>query len=150
MWTIPELSALSKTIPDSNIRSILTKEEIDVIAENSTRFHNMKSFMLVPKHKRLVIFHHNSQITFFKVKTIKLQAVCDSNLDMYQWLCDIGSCIRFQDLHVYVSFSYMSHGKFSNNGVERQYIWAAQELSLEKTKLYEKVIFSFIPKLTLS
>ena len=65
MWTIPELSALSKTIPDSNIRSILTKEEIDIIAENSTRFDNMKSFMLVPKHKRLVIFHHNSQITFF-------------------------------------------------------------------------------------
>ena len=68
---------------------------------------------------------------------------------MYQWLCDIGHGIRFQDLHVYVSFSYMSHGKFSDNGVERQYIWAAQELSLEKTKLFEKVIFSFIPKLTL-
>ena len=65
MWTIPELSALSKTIPDSNIRSILTKEEIDVIAENSTRFSNLRPFMLVPKHKRLVIFHYNSQITLF-------------------------------------------------------------------------------------
>ena len=74
------------------------------------------------------------------MKTIKLQAVCDSNLDMYQWLCDIGSAMRFQDMMVWCSFSYMSHGKFSEKGVERQYIWAAQELSLEKTKLYEKVI----------
>ena len=84
------------------------------------------------------------------MKTIKLQAVCDSNLDMYQWLCDIGQGIRFQDLMVWVSFSYMSHGKVSDNGVERQYIWAAQELSLEKTKLYQKVILQFKPKLTLS
>ena len=80
------------------------------------------------------------------MKTIKLQAVCDSNLDMYQWLCDIGTCIRFQDLQVFVSYSYMSHGKFGDNGVERQYIWAAQELSLERTKLYEKVILIFLPK----
>ena len=84
------------------------------------------------------------------MKTIKLQAVCDSNLDMYQWLCDIGDAIRFQNLHVYVSFSYMSHGKFSDKGVERQYIWAAQELSLEKTKLYQKVILILLPKLTFS
>ena len=83
------------------------------------------------------------------MKTIKLQAVCDSNLDMYQWLCDIGSCMRFQDLQVYVSFSYMSHGKVTDNGVERQYIWAAQELSLERTKLYEKVILILLPKLAL-
>jgi len=69
---------------------------------------------------------------------------------MYQWLCDIGQGIRFQDLMVWVSFSYMSHGKVSDNGVERQYIWAAQELSLEKTKLYQKVILQFKPKLTLS
>ena len=74
------------------------------------------------------------------MKTIKLQAVCDSNLDMYQWLCDIGNCMRYQDMMVWCSFSYMSHGKVSDKGVERQYIWAAQELSLEKTKLYEKVI----------
>ena len=80
------------------------------------------------------------------MKTIKLQAVCDSNLDMYQWLCDIGTCMRFQDLQVFVSYSYMSHGKFSDNGVERQYIWAAQELSLERTKLYEKVILILLPK----
>ena len=83
------------------------------------------------------------------MKIIKLQAVCDSNLDMYQWLCDIGSCMRFQDLQVYVSFSYMSHGKVTDNGVERQYIWAAQELSLERTKLYEKVILILLPKLAL-
>ena len=82
------------------------------------------------------------------MKTIKLQAVCDSNLDMYQWLCDIGHGIRWQDLHVYVSFSYLSRGKFSDEGVERQYIWAAQELSLEKTKLYQKVILILLPKLT--
>ena len=80
------------------------------------------------------------------MKTIKLQAVCDLNLDMYQWLCDIGSCMRFQDLQVFVSYSYMSHGKFGDNGVERQYIWAAQELSLERTKLYEKVILILLPK----
>ena len=80
------------------------------------------------------------------MKTIKLQAVCDSNLDMYQWLCDIGTCMRFQDLQVFVSYSYMSHGKFGDNGVERQYIWAAQELSLERTKLYEKVILILLPK----
>lgn len=73
------------------------------------------------------------------MKTIKLQAVCSSNLDLYQWLCEIGDAIRYQDLMVWVSFSYMSHGKFSDQGVERQYIWAAQELSLERTKLYEKV-----------
>ena len=46
--------------------------------------------------------------------------------------------MRFQDLHVWVSFSYMTHGKMSES-VELQYIWAAQELSLEKTKLYNKV-----------
>ena len=80
------------------------------------------------------------------MKTIKLQAVCDSNLDMYQWLCDIGTCMRFQDLEVFVSYSFMSHGKFGDNGVERQYIWAAQELSLERTKLYEKVILILLPK----
>ena len=73
--------------------------------------------------------------------------MCDSNLDMYQWLCDIGSCMRFQDLQVFVSFSYMSHGKFSDKGVELQYIWAAQELSLERTKLYEKVIFLLISQI---
>lgn len=69
---------------------------------------------------------------------------------MYKWLCDIGLGIRFQDLHVYVSFSYMSRGKLSDEGVERQYIWAAQELSLEKTKLYQKVIFLKLPQLILS
>ena len=84
------------------------------------------------------------------MKTIKLQAVCDSNLDMYQWLCDIGHGIRWQDLHVWVGFSYMSRGKLSDEGIERQYIWAAQELSLEKTKLYQKVILLFNLKLTLS
>ena len=84
------------------------------------------------------------------MKTIKLQAICDSNLDMYKWLCDIGLGIRFQDLMVWISFSYMSRGKLSDEGVERQYIWAAQELSLEKTKLYQKVIFLKLPQLILS
>ena len=65
-------------------------------------------------------------------------AICDSTLDMFQWLTDIGHAIRFQNLAVWVSFSYMTHGKPSDQGVERQYIWAAQELSIEKTKLYEK------------
>ena len=65
-------------------------------------------------------------------------AICDSTLDMFQWLCEIGDAIRFQDLAVWVGFAYLTHGKPSDQGVERQYIWAAQELSLEKTKLYEK------------
>ena len=57
MWTNAELAALSKTISNQDhVKSILTPEEIDVIQENSTRFVNLRPFIMVPKHKRLVIF----------------------------------------------------------------------------------------------
>ena len=55
MWTESELKKLESLILDETVLSdFLTQNEIDSIVENSTRFTNLKSRILIPKHKKPV------------------------------------------------------------------------------------------------
>ena len=56
MWTQDEITDLSLTVNKVDISELCTKEEIDIIGENSTRLRNLKSDIFVPKHKRSVSF----------------------------------------------------------------------------------------------
>ena len=49
MWTKWELEELEGTLRDITLEDVLTEEEIMVIKENSTRYKNLTSSIMVPK-----------------------------------------------------------------------------------------------------
>ena len=59
------------------------------------------------------------------------------NLDIHQWLIRIGDCLRMQDIHVSLGFSYLCR-KTTGTGEDITYTWTAPSMALEKTKLYNK------------
>ena len=66
MWTEIEFEELEKLILDETVLSdFLTQNEIDCIVENSTRFTNLKSKVLIPKHKKPVITYVAIQIFIY-------------------------------------------------------------------------------------
>ena len=61
MWFQSELAALEKCIQSDHVlEDFLTEKEIDVIKENSTRYANLHSGLVVPRHNAKVIFVFDS------------------------------------------------------------------------------------------
>ena len=54
MWTKWELDELEGTLRDITLEDVLTEEEINVIKDNSTRYENLKSSIMIPKHTKPV------------------------------------------------------------------------------------------------
>ena len=62
------------------------------------------------------------------------------NVDLMEWLKTIGKCLRFQDMMVWVSFSYMlEKGHMSERSLIYKY--AIKDLPLSSLKLDSEVIF---------
>ena len=56
MWLSSEIDDLKSIVSnDSKLENFLTKDEIDVIKQNSTRYVNLKNHVFVPQHNRKVI-----------------------------------------------------------------------------------------------
>ena len=63
-----------------------------------------------------------------------------NNVDLMEWLKTIGKCLRFQDMMVWVSFSYMlEKGLMSERSLIYKY--AIKDLSLSSSKLDSEVFF---------
>ena len=54
MWTVTEISEISKTLNDARVEDFLTEEEINVIQESTRDL--PRSRILQPKHKKPVRF----------------------------------------------------------------------------------------------
>ena len=70
------------------------------------------------------------------MKQITFQNIVKS-LDVYEWLNQIGSGLRMQDIHVSLGFSYLCR-KTTAAGEDITYTWTAPSMALEKTKLYDR------------
>ena len=56
MWLNSEIDDLKSIVSsDSKLENFLTKQEIDVIKQNSTRYVNLKNQVFVPQHNRKVM-----------------------------------------------------------------------------------------------
>ena len=57
MWLSSEIENLKSLVQsDSKLEHFMTKEEIDVIKQNSTRYVNLKNQVFVPQHDRKVLY----------------------------------------------------------------------------------------------
>ena len=57
MWLSSEIENLKLLVQsDSKLENFMTKEEIDVIKQNSTRYVNLKNQVFVPQHDRKVSY----------------------------------------------------------------------------------------------
>ena len=63
MWTKAELEDLGDTFRDIKLEDILDEEELAVVKENSSRYHNLKNGVVVPKHKKKVNIFYSSILT---------------------------------------------------------------------------------------
>ena len=62
------------------------------------------------------------------------------DVDLMEWLKTIGKCLRFQDMMVWVSFSYMlEKGHMSERSLIYKY--AIKDLPLSSLKLDSEVMF---------
>lgn len=75
MWTTSELVDIENSLEPVKIESICTSEEIDIIAQNSTRLRNLKTGITVPQNHRI---YSNLRITQIW-----------NNIDLYDWVCAI-------------------------------------------------------------
>ena len=64
------------------------------------------------------------------MKQITFQNIV-KNLDIHQWLIRIGDCLRMQDIHVSLGFSYLCR-KTTGTGEDITYTWTAPSMALEK------------------
>ena len=62
------------------------------------------------------------------------------NLDLYQWLVQIGNNLRMQSIYVWVGFSFLMK-KSSPQGDTIIYCYAARELALERSKLHTRELW---------
>lgn len=56
-------------------------------------------------------------------------------MDLYQWIKDIGDCLRMKDTYVWVGFSFLMK-KPTPTGDEIVFCYAARELSIERSKVH--------------
>ena len=65
------------------------------------------------------------------MKQITFQNIV-KDLDVYEWLNEIGNGLRMQDIHVSLGFSYLCR-KTTATGEDITYTWTAPSMALEKT-----------------
>ena len=70
------------------------------------------------------------------MKQITFQNIV-KDLDVHEWLSQIGGYLRMQDIHVSMGFSYLCR-KTTAAGEDITYTWTAPSMALEKTKLFNK------------
>ena len=70
------------------------------------------------------------------MKLITFQNIV-KDLDVYDWLNDIGSILRHQDALVSLGFSFLCR-KTTSEGIDITYTWTAPAMAVEKTKIYDK------------
>ena len=64
----------------------------------------------------------------------------DGHVDLMEWLKTIGKCLRFQDMMIWLSFSYMlEKGHMSERSLIYKY--AIKDLPLSSLKLDSEVMF---------
>ena len=54
-------------------------------------------------------------------------------MDVYEWLVQIGDCLRYQDIWIWVNFSFLAA-----KGETISYFFAAKSLPIETCKMYKK------------
>ena len=70
------------------------------------------------------------------MKTVRIQKLnTPDGIDMEKWLSDIGDCLRFQPMVVWIGVSYFMMNKEN----EMVYVYCAKALSFFMTKLRSKV-----------
>ena len=57
MWTSAELKSLNDIMEDYTLDQVCTKDEIDIIGENSTRINNLRNAVFIPMHNRPVRYN---------------------------------------------------------------------------------------------
>ena len=106
MFTKAELEDLADTVRDIKLEDILDEEELAVIKENSTRYNNLISGMVVPKHNKKVHIIQTHFLSYFQSKTIVLKQI-DGALYMDTWLEAIGEVLRWQPMTIWIGFSFL-------------------------------------------
>ena len=137
MWTPFELKCLSDLNDSKSIDTVCTTEELALIAKNSTRLSNLKNSVFVPIHNQPVYkYLTDLSLTFSQEKTIRITKICPADeMHVADWLENIGQCLRFQTLGVWVGCSYLMLNK-ENDMV---YVYCAKDIGMFSTKLETKV-----------
>ena len=95
-----------------SLDDLLADHELNVIKQETSRFNNLVNRVLYPMHKR-------------KRHTIVIQRLV-SNFDLYEWLKDIGDCIRFNHfVQIWIGFSLLVKDDLNNI----VYIYSIRQLS---------------------
>ena len=124
MWTDLEIENLEKTLVDVDLDEILTSEEIEIVKLNSTRYSSLRSAIIVPKHTR-------------DTKIIQIKQIY-KDLDVHNWIQSIGDCLRWQQMDVWLGFSFLMRA-VSGDQYNIVYAYAARELSFARLKVTNKV-----------
>ena len=108
----------------------MTDKELEVIQEENSRFKNLTNRLIIPIHTR-------------RRKTIVIQRLV-FNLNLYEWLKDIGDCIRFNvPVHIWIGFSLLVKDELNNI----MYIYCIRQLASFNFKCVNRSQFhEFIAK----
>ena len=71
------------------------------------------------------------------MKIIQIKQIFDG-LSIFKWLQSIGDCLRWQQMEVWLGFSFLMR-KVSGDQYDIVYAYAARELSFAKMKVSNKV-----------
>ena len=70
------------------------------------------------------------------MKTVRITKICPADeMNVANWLSDIGECLRFQSLGVWVGCSYLMLNKES----DMVYVYPAKDIGMFSRKLETKV-----------
>ena len=96
----------------SRLDDFLTDKELDVIKQENSRYDNLKNRVIYPMHKR-------------KRQTIVIQRLV-SDFDLYDWLKDIGECVRLNEfVQIWIGFSLLVKDELNNI----VYVYSIRQLS---------------------
>ena len=94
------------------LEDFLNDKELDVIKQENSRYENLKNRVIYPMHKRMR-------------QTIVIQCLV-YNFDLYDWLKNIGECIRLNSLvQIWIGFSLLVKDELNNI----VYVYSIRQLS---------------------
>ena len=137
MWTEIEFEELEKiTLDETVLSDFLTQNEIDCIVENSTRFTNLKSKVLIPKHKKPVSWYTVILIfiSFFQSKTVRVQKLM-YNVNFHDFLTKYFNSLRHQNMIVHIGFSFLMQNQKTQDMI---YVYESKSLA-KMFKIGDKV-----------
>merc|ERR1712062_250982 len=132
MFTEMEITKLRALVGKITTRldDFLTDKELDVIKQENSRYDNLKNRVIYPMHKR-------------KRQNIVIQRLV-SDFDLYDWLKDIGECVRLNDfVQIWIGFSLLVKDELNNI----VYVYSIRQLSSFNFKCFNRNQFQeFIAK----